>query len=605
MRFLHLTLLILWTSLSYATIDTRTANYTESVNFLSLPGAGYDLRFAGSYQSRTIYSGLLGFGWCSDLETTVTLLPEGTLRVSECGAGMEVIYNTNNFNKKNVDSVVKTIIAETKKVRKDLSANYFVELEKELYTNDYLREEFAKRLSLKAKPASDQVYSAFSRQNESIVFKDGRYKRTLADLTYQLYDENGSLTHMYDRNGNFLKINREKGRITSITDNNGRKITLNYDPSTKKLTSAVGPEGFRVDFVIKGDELRKATRVLPTGKKEEFSFEYDDTHNMTLAKFPDKTFKKLTYNKDKDWVTQFENEKGCTENYDYQVNPEDPKGHYWSSLVKKCKGEITYQAKHEFWQKPRKDGNGMFLLRTRSDDNGDVTDISYHETFNRPTLILKNAYRTEYVYYDTGMLKLKKEPFKNQTFEYKNACLKVSSIATEFLSPVEQKRSSKDAKEKDDVASNDPAKRTVAAQKAAAKKMALQVIKKIRYSYEYEVPKCLLASAKSSEGQVVTMGYDNKGRVTGMTDPVSKKLLEIGYEKRFGKPEKLSLHFYSKSDNPMKPEQTLGSVLISYSTDGDVDKVRSPEGEQIAARIFGLFNHYVELIAPAAAETNI
>lgn len=603
MRFLHLVVFALWCSSSFSTVDTRTANFTETFNFLALPGAGYDLRFSATYQSRTIYSGILGFGMCTDSETSLTLLPEGTIRITECGAGMETVYNTAGFNKKNVDSIVKNIIAETKKVRKDLSANYFVELEKELFTNDYLREEFAKRLNLKAKPIAEQPYSAYSRQNETIVFKDGRYKRTLADLTYQLFDETGALTHMYDRNGNFLKINREKNRIISITDNNGRKLTFNYDPTTKKLASVVGPEGFKVEFVIKNDELRKAVRTVATGKKEEFNFEYDDTHNMTLAKFPDKTFKKLTYNKDKDWVVQFENEKGCTENYDYQVNPEDAKGHYWSTLVKKCNGEVTFQSKHEFWQKARKDGNGMFLLRSRSDDNGEVLDVTYHETFNRPVLIMKNAYKIEYQYYDTGMLRLKKEPFKNQTFEYKNACLKVSSITSEFFSPVDQKRSSKDTQDKDEVASNGAA-RDVAGKKAP-KKLALQVIKKTRIEYAYEVPKCLLTTAKSSEGQTIAIDYDNKGRVTGMKDPISKKLLEIGYEKRFGKPEKLSLHFFSKSDNPMKPEQTLGSVMISYSNDGDVDKVKSPEGEQVASRIFGLFNNYVELIAPAAAETNI
>lgn len=603
MRFLHLVLVTLWCSFSSATVDMRTANFAETITFLNLPGTGYDLKFAGTVQTRTVYTGLLGFGWCSDIETTMTLLPEGTIRVSECGAGMETIYNAADFKKKNVDSVVKTIISETKKVRKDLSTQYFVELEKELYSNNYLREEFAKRLNLKAKPVVDQVYSAFSRQNESIVFKEGRYKRTMADLTYQLFDENGNLTHMYDRNGNFLKINREKNRIVSVSDNNGRKITFKYDEVTRKIASAIGPEGFRADFTIKGDDLRKVVRTTPSGKKEEFTFDYDDTHNLTLAKFPDKTFKKLTYNKDKDWVMSFENERGCIENYDYQINPEDPKGHYWSSVIKKCGDKVTYQAKHEFWQKARKDGDGMYLLRTRSDDNGDVTDITFHDTFNRPVIILKNAFRTEYQYYDTGMLKLKKEPFKNQTFEYKNACLKVSSIFTEFLMPVEQKRTSKE-KDAEDVASN-ANDRNVAGKKAAPKKSAMHVAKKVRIDYAYEVPKCLLTSAKSSEGQTINISYDNKGRVTDMKDPVSKKLLEIGYERRFGKPEKLALHFYSKSDNPLKPEQTLGSVLISYTNDGDIEKVKSPEGEQIASRIFSLFNNYVELIAPAAAETNI
>jgi len=41
-----------------------------------------------TYNSRSLFSGMFGFGWCSDFETSMEVNAEGNIKVKECGGGM-------------------------------------------------------------------------------------------------------------------------------------------------------------------------------------------------------------------------------------------------------------------------------------------------------------------------------------------------------------------------------------------------------------------------------------------------------------------------------------------------------------------------------------
>ena len=181
-------------------------------------------------------------------------------------------------------------------------------------------------------------------------------------------------------------------------------------------------------YVVKGEDLVEVVDA----KNQKFKFGYDDVHNLTRIDYPDKTYKALTYNKDRDWVTSFRNRKGCVETYDYQVSKEDPKNHYWSNVVKKCGDKVTNQSKYEFFHRPRPDGTGIYLYRVRTEVNNNVTDIVYHETFGKPISILRDGVKIDYTYYDNGFVKSKKESGRLMAFEYKNTCNKVSQVTLNY-----------------------------------------------------------------------------------------------------------------------------------------------------------------------------
>lgn len=546
----------------FAIVDMKSANYSESWTDLNALGVGYDLRVERTYNSRSLFNGLFGFGMCSDFETKIEITPESNIKLTECGAGMEVTYTTKSFNPNRIDATVKQIVAEVKKRRPDLRPDYVAGFEKALKTNDYMRDEFGRRMNIKGKVEDGVVYLANGREAESITLKNGVFKRALVDGTYQLFDPvSGHLVQMYDKNQNYLKLTWEKDLLQQVTDNQGRKLAFKYNPSSKKIAEIVGPNNVRVRYTLKGEDLVEVVDA----KSERYKYSYDDVHNLLRIDYPDKTFKALTYNKDKDWVTSFRNRKGCLETYDYQVSKDDPKNHFWSNVVKKCDGKITNQSKYEFFHRPRPDGTGVYLYRVRTEINSNITDIVYHEIFGKPISIMRDNVRTDYAYFDNGFVKTKKEPGRLMTFEYKNSCQKVSQVTLQFFEEEEGK------------------------ERKPSQSKSEKLVKTSKTKFIYDSQKCNLVMADSSDGQVVKLQYDPQGRISQIEDQ-SKKLVKIKYEGKFGKPWIVT-------------RPGLGTIQVMYKPDGEISKVDSKEGPTVAVQVASIFNNLLDIISPATSET--
>jgi YD repeat-containing protein len=566
MRAISLSLVILFSSYAFAIVDMKSANYSESWTDLTVPGVGYDLRVNRGYNSRSLFSGLFGFGWCSDYETKVEVTPESNLKLTECGGGMEIIFLPRGADPKKVNVTIGMIMQEVKKRRPDLKEDYLAGLEKELKTNDFMREEFGRRMNLKGKAQDGMIYLANGKEAENISLKSGVYKRTLTDGTYQLFDAGtGRMTHMYDKNNNYLKLTWERDLLTGVSDNLGRKLTLKYNPSTKRVSEIVGPNGLVARYVVKGEDLVEVTDV----KNRKYKYSYDDVHNLTKIEYADGTYKALTYNKDKDWVISFRNPKGCVETYDYQMNKEDPQNHFWSLVEKKCGSKVTNKSKYEFFHRPRPDGGGVYLYRVRTEVNSSVTDIVYHEVFGKPISILRDNNKTEYTYYENGMVKTKKEPGRQMAFEYKNNCNKVSLLTMNIF-------------DDPSLADNKPNRKTAQAK-------AEKLIKTVKTKFVYESQKCNLLTADTSDGQRVKLEYDGQGRISEIEDQ-SKKTVKIKYESKFGKPSVVT-------------RPGLGTIQVTYKPDGEILKVESKEGPNVAVQVASIFNNLLDIIAPATSET--
>lgn len=566
MRALPIVLLLTWTASSHAIVDMKSANYSECWTDLVVPGVGYDLRNNRCYNSRSLFSGIHGFGWCSDYETKIEVTPESNIRLTECGGGTEVIFTTKNFNPQRVDVTIKAIITEIRHRRTDLKSDYLANLEKELKTNDFMREEFSRRMNIKGKVEDGVVFLANGREAENITLKGGQYKRTLPDGTYQMFDaQNGHMTHMYDKNQNYLKFVWDKDQLMSAVDNAGRKLTFKYNPVTKKVAEIIGPNNLIAHYTVKGEDLTEVTDSK--GRKHKYT--YDDTHNLTRIDMPDKTFKALTYNKDKDWVTSFRNTKGCIETYDYQISKEEPKNHFWSNVIKKCGDKVTNESKYEFFHRPRADGVGIYLYRVRTEVNKSVTDVTYHDTFGKPISILRDNQKTDYSYYDNGFVKSKKEPGRQMIFEYKNACNKVSQVTLNFFEE-----------------SADPSGKS---ERKPSQSKTEKLVRTVKTQFVYEANKCNLLSANNSDGQTVKLQYDAQGRISQIEDQ-SQKLVKIKYESKFGKPWIVT-------------RPGLGTIQVSYKNDGEIQKVESKEGPTVAVQVASIFNNLLDIIAPATSET--
>ncbi|MDC0980315.1 DUF6531 domain-containing protein [Bdellovibrionales bacterium] len=551
LSFLIFTLL---SPVALAVVDMRNANLVDIWNDLIAANSGYDLRVQRVYNSRTIFSGIFGFGWCSDFETTLEIDAEGGLQTTECGGGSRITYLSKSFHPSSINKTIDTILAKVKKRKPNLSSKYLSGLKTDLKENKYLRNEFSRQLKLTGKVQAGKQYIANGRENDSIVFKNKTYLRSLPDGTFQKFNKKGQMIGMHDRNGNHLKIQYKKNLIKSVIDNNGRRLNFQYYPNSKHVRLVTGPDGLKSKYTYRGDDLISVTN----GWKHTYKYAYDKLHNLTKMSFPDGTSKVLTYNKDKDWVTSFKDRKGCQETYSYESDKKDPLNHYWSTVKKVCKKKVTNNSKYEFWN--RRSKMGKYLYRAKITINGKVTDVIYHPVFGRPTSILSGGQRTNLEYYANGLVKRRFNTKLVSTFSYQNRCKKVSQVS---IKPAESKSK----------------KRRVAT-------------KMKRYTkFFYDNVKCNLIGAKTSGGMSVSIKYDVRGRISQIKDQ-SKKIVRIKYESRFGKPSFIQ-------------RPGLGSIKVTYKADGTLDKTTSKEGPQVARQVASVFNNLLEVISPATSELNI
>ncbi|UOF00305.1 DUF6531 domain-containing protein [Bdellovibrio reynosensis] len=537
----------LFSAQAYALVDMKNANYSNTWIDMDVPGSGYDLKIVRTYNSRSLFNGMFGFGWCSDFETSMEVNAEGNIKVKECGGGLEVTFSPREVTRKEVDGTINSIINKMKAEKKvGVTEAYITSLKTQLLEDDNLRSDFASRYGINVAVREGTKFYANGREVEHFVFNKTHYTRNLPDGSAQRFSPQGKLTHIYDKNGNYLKFDYDKDVIATLQDNNGRRLNFKYYQN-KKVKSITGPNGLMADYKFANlDDLSSVKNAwLKT-----YTYEYDELHNLTKAGWPDKTFVAIKYDKKNDWVVAFADRDKCIEQYKYEFSENDPKNHYWSTVKKTCGKELTADNKYEFWHDQRKDGQ-YYLQRVLTSVNGNVTDISYHPVFGKPVSIRRNTDRVTYEYYPDGLVKIKASPNVRMAFEYDSALKKVSSVSSTFFNEKGQKALTKATQFKYDGKGN-------------------------------------LVFAQNSDGQKINMTYDNRGRIATITDH-AKKVVKIEYEERYGKPSIVT-------------RPGLGTIVVSYKPNGEINKVDSKEGPSVAMQVASTFNNLLDIIAPATAE---
>lgn len=532
---------------AYALVDMKNANYSNTWIDMDVPGSGYDLKIIRTYNSRSLFNGMFGFGWCSDFETSMEVNAEGNIKVKECGGGMEVTFSPREVARKDVDNTINQIVNKMKAEKKvGVTEAYLTTLKKQLLEDDNMRSEFATQYGISVPVREGTKFFANGREVENFVFSKTHYTRNMPDGSAQRFSPQGKLTHIYDKNGNFLKFEYDKDVIATITDNNARRLSFKYYQN-KKVRSITGPNGLMAEYKFANlDDLASVKNAwLKT-----YTYEYDELHNLVKASWPDKTFIAIKYDKKNDWVTSFTDRDKCVEAYKYEFSPKDPRNHYWSTVKKTCGKEVMADNKYEFWHQQRADGQ-IYLQRVLTSINGTVTDISYHEVFGKPLSIRRNSERISYEYYPDGLVKVKASGTARMTYEYDPTVKKVSQVKTTYFNEAGKTVSNKTAQFKYDGKGN-------------------------------------LVFAQNSDGQKINMTYDNRGRIASITDQ-AKKVVKIEYEERYGKPSVVT-------------RPGLGTIVVSYKPNGEINKVDSKEGPSVAMQVASTFNNLLDVIAPATAE---
>jgi len=527
-------------------VDTKNANYTKTFRDISLSTQGLALMVERTYNSRSLYNGMFGFGWCSNLETRLDVLPDNTLMLVECGGGAEIIY-TSNKAPGNQQLTVNKIMSVVRN-KKGLPKKYIKQVERDVKKSGALRSELIRAFGLKGKATGGQVYRALGRQNETISLQGNQYRRTLPNGIIQLFSTNGLLTRIMDKSGNWINIQRRKGRIAKVIDNRGRSLQFQWGKDGG-LTIR-GPKGLKAQYTIKADNLVQVTNA----RGERYQHFYDNYHNLTKTRYPDSTFEALTYNTDKDWVVSFKNRRACIERYKYNTNNKN-KNHYWTDVKKTCGKRVTNQSRYEFWNRQKPDGT-KYLFRARQSVNGQVADMTYDMKTGAPLRITRNGVTTRYAYNAQGFLKSRSDATRTVLFSsYNNRCKKPTQVVIKYM-------------------------------------QRNKVSREVKTQISYDPKKChLMMARQNSTGRWVSVKRDHRGRITEMQDQSKKRIL-VAYNEKYGKPQMIT-------------RPGVGSIKVFYDQNGRVDSSKSTTNPTVAAQVASVFNGFLEIISPVAQNVTI
>lgn len=547
MKTLFVAIVFLFVTSSHAFVDLRNANYTNTWVDIQVEGSGFDMKALRTYHSRTLHNGMFGFGWCSNFETRLEVQPEGTLKTFEHGCGAVVTYSPQAMNKVDIEKVVNQIIAKVKAEKKvGLGEDFYKKLKAELLDSPEMRSKLAQKYEVKPNIKEGTKFLAAGSGVETIILEKEYYTRNMGDGTSQRFTLDGKLLAVYDKNNRFLKFKYDKDLLKELEDDLGRRMTFKYY-SNKRVKEITAPGGMKAEYKYTG--LEDLTWVK-NGWKNIFTYEYDDVHNLTKAVWPDKTFIQLKYSKKDDWVISLQDRDKCLETYNYETSKTDPRFHYWSTLKKVCGKKVVTEDRYEFWHRQREDGE-VYLHRLLTKVGGNITDITYDDQFGKPIALRRNAEKVTFDYYPNGLLKAKAAAQAKLTFEYHAELKKISTVTTSFFNEKGEKISSKTAQFKYDNKGN-------------------------------------ISTAQNSDGQQVSMTYDQLGRMVTITDQ-AKKVVKLEYEERFGKP-----HIVTRPG--------LGSIKINYKPNGEMKDVDSPQGPSVALQVASTFNNYLDVLAPATQD---
>lgn len=547
-----LSVFLLFINKAYSLVDMNNASYSNTWVDLEVPGNGYDMKVLRAYKSRTIFNGIFGFGWCSEFETKLETTSEGNIKISECGDGQEIVFSAKEITKKDIDTTISSVLTKMKNDSKvkAASADYFKKISDQMATDEDYRARMAKTYSVAVPIKEGTKFSANGKEVENVIFNKTHYTRNLPDGSYQRFDLQGRLTHMYDKNTNFLKFEYDKDLLKEVEDNNSRKLTFRYFPN-KKVKSISGPNGLVTEYKYNSQEdLIWNKNAWAKTDKQVYTYEYNEFHNLTKANWPDNTSVSVRYDNVKDWVLGFTDRDKCNENYKYEFSATNPKFHYWSSVTKTCGKEVVANNRFEFWHKQIESGQ-VVLSRVLTNISGSTTDITYHDIFGKPVVIKKNNDRMNFEYFPDGLIKSKQTGNAKLDFTHDAQTKKVSAVKATIL--------------------NEKGK----------------VVSARQTSFKYDA-KGNLSFAENSDGQKVIITYDIKGRISSITDQ-AKKIVKIDYEDRFGKPSIVT-------------RPGLGTIKVSYKPNGDIAKVDSAEGPTIASQVASTFNNLLDVISPATQE---
>lgn len=551
MKLLLVLLLFTFSLSTQALVDMKNANFIDYWVDMVVPGKKSELSLTRTYSSRSLYTGLFGFGWCSEVESRLEFTKEGNLRLHECHKKARD-YEPSSQNVKFLKVHVKKLISLLKKKPKLFRKYNVKNLNDSLMKDASLRTKLATLAGYKWPPTPGLIYLHNNLYNDRIVFDGSSFVWNRKKRHKGTFNQSGLLTQLVTNEKQHIYLVHGKSKIKSVSNKEGKKISFFYD-NNGRLSQVRGENRLTAVYTFSTSDLIRVKNAWGN----QYTYHYDSLHNLTHIEYPDKKSRKISYNEKRDWVVAYEDRETCKEVFKFILSKHDPQNNYTSSSKKTCGRKLVSKNKFEFWYKDSLNRT-KFLSRIRNENGSRFFDISYDPKSSQPTKIERN----------------------NERFiiKYNSLGLRSSTLETRPSSPFYKKQFTEYFYNKSFFLTQ--AKTT---NYASMNKASSEILTKYSYSSGQ------LIGASNSKGQSVTISYNKSGLINKLKDKSQKSL---------------SIYYDSKKRRPVRVKSKGGVLIISYNQRDEIDSVSSkPKG--MSRQIASLLTNFSETIGPAYRELEL
>ena len=405
--------------------------------------------------------------------------------------------------------------------------------------------------------------------------KNGNYTLTTAVGKILGFNKNGQMISMADVNGNKISLSYENGLISYLKDNFNNQVKFSWKKfGTNSRVVRIERDDLKATYSYSAiGNLTKAIGVdsVPYG------YEYDEEHNLTKITYANGEYKKMTYNRSRDWITQFRDKTGLVTAYDYFSDSLDPENKF-GTIVSRFQEGSKNRDFSKFWYEFRKRADGSkFNYRSVTSINNVVTETLFTECCGTPLVVSQWQDATKGV--------------SKQKLDWTVAQASKTSTYFEYFG---------DGLLKKKTAPNGIV--TALTYDKLHKKVATVQKGSRKISYGYDKKGNLKSAFDHAENRNLVLAYDLEGRITTVNESVktgkvtAKRQVYFRYDGK-GRPIEIK----------EKTKAGQGVIRMKYAANGEVIGVYNSKGREIASEkdmetaraVTNTFQNLLEIVQPA------
>lgn len=504
-----------------------------------------------TYNSKSTFVGLFGYGWGSAMETYLHSYPDGTIVVVEHGSGGRTVFNSELVTEDMIEFMIDQLIdVSIEQGDIENNPNAILERRNKLINNYNYRigqwDRYVKQdvLAYETDFPEGMEWESHERGNELIVKTETGFRRTSGN-DIEDFNGNGNLIKLDRGNGKWSELEYSNKQLSKMKHGDGSEYILEFNESG--FIAFIYYNNKKAKFKYSGKDLVISKDLAGNWYK----YMYDTKHNMTKivynlnrAKGSPEDAMHMEYEAKTSFISKITDRNGDETVYTYDVfyNEDGTKddNHYGTNVTRTDQYGQKSTNSYEYII-GIKDNGERYSQKIKTKVNGIVTETTYDELCGIPTEIIRGNRKT--------------------TFKYNNRCLLVEKLSSQDsiymkYHPTFEK---------------------------------ITYVKNYKGETEFEYNESGdLIYAKNSK-KWVKLHYNNKGHISVMEQ------------------EEGSLNFtYNDNGKPIKIEMdNVGGINVTYDEYGEMERVSSEDGHEMALKVTQAYQNLLALVKPAGVNLNM